>query len=350
MGFLLCFLLMVGVLNIGNPHEPGSEQQLRSAFELAALMGKQVLREIGWALGLYIPTLIALYAIVVGGQLVSSEERASQTRRTLALVAEVMAASLAPSLLLIVAACFSDPPVAGSMFVIVPAVGVMLFLSVQLGGFLIPEREQLLRAALTAQEWARSKLKSLRRRRSTRSIWVVVPANILASTALAQASLVLVGNVLPWWVPTTIYLATGLYIWVASVPWLYAVEVARDRLTRVGGWIGWHFPIVGASVIVLVSYVVVGHLTGNGLFVGWTIVLTWLIASSVWVADGDRVRGISDWSIGRATARAGAVNALKVLKSSSTEVRALSPTGGARRAGFLANLLEGVRRLRSPAA
>lgn len=349
MGAFLCFLLAVGVLNIGNPHEPGSEEQLRAAFDLAAVMGTQVLREIGWALGLYIPTLIALYAIVVGGQLVSSEQLAGQTRRTLALVAEVMAASLAPSLLLIVAACISDPPVSGSLFVILPAVGVMLFLSVQLGGFLIPEREQLLRAALTAQEWARSKLRSLRRRRSTRSIWVVVPANILASTAFAQASLLLVGNALPWWVPTTIYIVTGLAFWVACVPWLYTVEVARDRLTGVGGWVAWLVPIAGAGVIVVVSYRLVGHLTGHGLFVGWTIVLTWLVASSIWVADGDRVLGLSDWSIRRATARAAAVSALKVLKNSSREVRALSLPDGARRNSFLANLLQGVRRLRHPA-
>jgi len=158
-----------------------------NAMDWAATSGESVLGEIGWGLGIYVPTLLAFYAIIFGGQRLAAQATAWRLRRVLGLVAEAMFASFVPALLLMGVACLAEPARAGAFFVIGPVSAVMFFLAVQLGGFVVFETRHQLAAALGNHEWAARRLGALPTW-SRKSPWVAILANALAASVLGMVA------------------------------------------------------------------------------------------------------------------------------------------------------------------
>ncbi len=159
--------------------------QTKGLVAVASQAGQEVLQHIGWAFGVYVPVLLSFYAIVLGVELATPEE-STRLRKTLGLVALVMAASLLPALLLIVIFCIAETKGAGALVVVLPASGVVLFLAVQLGGFLVDEDSVKLARALDAEAFAAERLREFTRT-GERATWFVFSVNTAVASGLATA-------------------------------------------------------------------------------------------------------------------------------------------------------------------
>lgn len=215
---------------------PSGNDGVYRAMGLAPGAGAVVLEHIGWAFGAYIPILLGFYAIVIGGQLVADPPTAARTRRTLGFTAEAMTGALVPALVLILAACIADPSQAGALFVIVPVSAVMFFLAVQLGGFIVFERELRLASAERSRDWAKGRLDTLRRR-SRKPIWLVVAVHTLLGGLVGTGMTLILtrptGSIL---VLVLLYGLIALGLAFASVHGVHASRTARDRTSKVMAW------------------------------------------------------------------------------------------------------------------
>jgi len=154
-------------------------------WDSIVLAGKGVLDELGWVIGVYVPTLLGFYILVLGEQL-SEVTDAGRLRRILGAVAEASFAALIPGLLLVVAYCLNDANV-GPLFVILPAIGLLLFLTLQLGGFVVFDTSVQLDEAMKAHARSRARLHALRER-SRRPTWLVIVVNLAAIVVVVCAS------------------------------------------------------------------------------------------------------------------------------------------------------------------
>lgn len=219
---------IVGLANDG-------DDRLRHSLEWAASAGERTLGHLGWGLGAYISTLMAFYAIVIGGQLVAPEFAAARMRRVLGAVAEFMIAGLFPALVIVVIYCVSSPAESGALFVIVPVWCVMLFLAIQLGGFIVIDSQQRLADAERSKEWARARIDSMRDR-SQRAVPIVLLVNALAPVVLGSTvTLVLAGEGFSS-APVVLNLVMAVLLVLAGVYALFIHRTARDSLTRVLVW------------------------------------------------------------------------------------------------------------------
>lgn len=75
-----------------------------------------------------------------------------------------MASFLLPALILVAAACISDPRQCGSLVVIIPQVGIVLFLALVLGRYIVFEPALLMAAAESSRHVVRQRLRTLRLR------------------------------------------------------------------------------------------------------------------------------------------------------------------------------------------
>jgi len=154
-------------------------------WDSTVLAGKGVLDELGWVIGVCVPTLLGFYVLVLGEQL-SEVTDAGRLRRVLGAVAEASFAALIPGLLLVVAYCLSGANV-GPLFVILPAIGLLLFLTVQLGAFVVFDTSVQLDEALNAHARSRARLYALRQR-SRRPTWLVIVVNLAVIVVVVCAS------------------------------------------------------------------------------------------------------------------------------------------------------------------
>lgn len=159
--------------------------QTKGLLAVASQAGQEVLQHIGWAFGVYVPVLLSFYAIVLGVELATPEE-STRLRKTLGLVAMVMAASLLPALLLIFIFCIAETKGAGALVVVLPASGVVLFLAVQLGGFLVDEDSEKLARALETKAFVSEQMQGLVKA-GERPMWLVVLMNTAMVSGLATA-------------------------------------------------------------------------------------------------------------------------------------------------------------------
>ena len=146
--------------------------------------GKVLYDQLGWTLGLYVTVLLGFYAVSIGGQVLGGGAAVARARRILGVVAELMAAVTAPVVLMVAFYCVFDPPKWAVFLVLLPVVGVVLFLALQLGAFVIFDRASQIAEAERARAWARHKMTTLALR-SRRRVTVVLLLNALAVAILA---------------------------------------------------------------------------------------------------------------------------------------------------------------------
>ncbi|MCH6230544.1 hypothetical protein MK786_07320 [Microbacterium sp. CFH 31415] len=188
--------------------------------------GGEVLDEIGWVFGVYVPTLLGFYVLVTGEQL-GQVSNAAWRRRILGGVAELSFAAIVPALVLVVVYCVSTTGMLGPLFAVIPASGVMFFLTVQLGGFVVFEPSIQLADATQSQARARTQLEALRPR-SQRRLWAVLTVNLLAVTLVGGAVLGVTGG----WLWLSEWLTLPLLLSWAAATCLFGSFVAGMLAAR----------------------------------------------------------------------------------------------------------------------
>lgn len=282
--------------------------------------GETVLAHLGWAFGIYIPTLLGFYAIVIGGQLITTANE-GKVRRMLALTAEIAVAALVPALVLAMAAGVTEPGSRGALFVIVPAAGILLFLTVQLGGFNVFDDHHQLRAARRTQERAYAQVRRLAHR-SRRRRWIVLLVNVGVATTVGLVPTLVIGPpslVLPFFSVCLLF-STGLTL--AGIPAAEAHYVGGDRLTRVV------FGTMTAALYVLGAVGAAQLLAlGRPFIAGGLGILgsmAVIVLSSIWPRR-TASSFMLDWTLNGAAARAAARSAAKAHRHAVHEIRRLAP-------------------------
>ncbi len=303
---------------------PGGNDGVYRAMGLAPAAGAVVLQHIGWAFGAYIPILLGFYAIVIGGQLVADPATAARTRRILGFVAEAMTGALVPALVLILAACIADPSQAGALFVILPVAGVMFFLAIQLGGFIVFERELRLASAERSRDWAKGRLNTLRRR-SRKPMLLVVTVHTLTG------GLIGIGMTLILTRPTgsivVLFLLYGLIalgLAFASVHGLHTFRTARDRTSKVMAW------MIPSGLYLAGLMLALEVLTTSGVAAGASVLA--VVASSAASTFWPRKRTsqfLLNWTLQGAATGYAAKSVSSTYVSTMREIRELTQTPGA---------------------
>jgi hypothetical protein len=281
--------------------------------------GEVVLAHVGWGFGIAVPTVLGFYVIVTGGQLLGSPSE-SATRRALGGVALLLFVAFVPALLLMVVACLHDPTLVGALFIVLPSYGLMLFLTVQLGGFVF-DPEARVAAALVSREWAKGRVKalSLRSRRSPISVAVV---NVLIATVLGSVvSLAMDGpDALRWW--PVVHLIVAVTLTFAALGAVRLTHISRDRSAFILVWM-----TVGGLYLTVIVFILQLWLDDTGRQGGATglfAVALFLLLSTFWARSRKR-RILLDWSIqGAATRSAGRFTARRLAKSVD-EIARLTP-------------------------
>lgn len=296
-------------------------------WSLASAAGEAVLGHIGWAFGVFVPILLAFYAIVIGGQLAATVD-AAKTQRTLGMIAEAMVSSLVPALLLIAIACIAKPEIAGALFVIVPVLGATLFLAVQLGGFIVFERELVLAKAERTRATLRALSRTLRVR-SRRPVWIVMIANVVVAAGSGAAIAAFVASAGRVDSTTsfdprfaiTMYATLTAFHTSACLFAVWTVRTASDRLTRILGW------LIGVAVSLLFFFVVIPTMTSRGFATGIGLMTALVVstASTLW-QRGNKRRVSLDWTIQGAGSRSAARS---IAKSHARTVRLIHATRSA---------------------
>jgi hypothetical protein len=301
------------------PMLPSGSEGFSRMMGLAPTAGAVVIEHIGWAFGAYIPILLGFYAIVIGRQLIDDPAVEAKTRRTLGLTAEAMVSALLPALILIVAACVADPSQAGVLFVIAPVSAAMFFLAIQLGGFIVFERELRLARAERSRNWAKERLRLLRRR-SQRPTWLVVAVHTLVGVLIGAAT------ILPFERPTgllhilaLLQALVALGLGFASVGGAHVFFTARDRTSKVVAWIG-------PATLYLVSLIIaVVLLTTFGAASGASVVsvVVFSAVSALWPRKS-APRFLLNWTLQGAAIRYAARSVSTTYVRSVREVRELA--------------------------
>jgi MFS family permease len=278
------------------PMLPSGSEGFSRMMGLAPTAGAVVIEHIGWAFGAYIPILLGFYAIVIGRQLIDD-----------------------PALILIVAACVADPSQAGVLFVIAPVSAAMFFLAIQLGGFIVFERELRLARAERSRNWAKERLRLLRRR-SQRPTWLVVAVHTLVGVLIGAAT------ILPFERPTgllhilaLLQALVALGLGFASVGGAHVFFTARDRTSKVVAWIG-------PATLYLVSLIIaVVLLTTFGAASGASVVsvVVFSAVSALWPRKS-APRFLLNWTLQGAAIRYAARSVSTTYVRSVREVRELA--------------------------
>lgn len=315
---ILALLIVFGV-----PLALGREKALVTIWELSPDLGNVVLEHIGWGFGVYIPALLGFYAIVIGGQITASPAGEVRNRRALGIVAEVITAALAPALVLVFAAGAKDPVQLGALFIAVPATAVTFYLAVQLGGFVVLERERRLELAKESKDWAQERLKDLQHR-SRRPLWIVVTANTLVGSMLGLAVFLLGGLSKNYLVAYLIYFLTALGLSLLNMFGIDMLRTARDVFSKIIAWL-----VLGGvylAVVMLVLYVFVFVAPAAG--VGMLSTAVFIIASTFLPRHGGPSR-VMDWTLRGAAIRQAAKSVVGVYRRSARKIQELTPNPGA---------------------
>ncbi|WP_344691884.1 hypothetical protein [Microbacterium esteraromaticum] len=222
-----------------------------SLWNVSVDAGAVVLDHLGWAFGVYVPTLLGFYVLVTGEQLGSGDD-AGRLRRLLGGVAELSFAALLPGVALVALYCLSDPRHIGALFVVLPATLMLGFLAVELGVFVVFDTHVQLADATRLRNEAATRLRRLKRR-SRQPATLVVLGTVLTLTAVG-AFVLSATNEWAWIWQWQAYAITGFWALYASGGGLL-VALARTKslvLTRVlvvsGVVLAWAWP-VGLALI-----------------------------------------------------------------------------------------------------
>ena len=291
---------------------------MERTWEIASVAGNEVLQHIGWGFGVYIPVLLSFYAIVIGGQLVASST-ASATRRTLGAVAQMIAATLVPALLLIFAGCIHDPSEAGALVMIIPVTVVTFFLAVQLGGFIVFEDALKLSAAKRDQAWARSRLPALRAR-GRRALWLVLTVNAtfggVIAFALTDSLASLEG---PYWLLLLVYVLFSFGLALVNAFGVQTLRAAQDRSSAAIAWLAPVSTNLLAVTVILNLFIFSSHVGSIAL----ASALIFCMLSTLWPR---RFMGrfLLNWTVQGAGTAYAARSLVRLYAKASREIEELS--------------------------
>ncbi|PQZ99137.1 hypothetical protein CQ019_16395 [Arthrobacter sp. MYb229] len=121
--------------------------EIDQTVPVAREFGAAILDEIGWICGFYLTILIGFYVVTISGQIRGISERATRTSRTLGLYATFIVGAIVPALVLCVMAAIGDPEKLGKLVVAVPALVVLIVMSLTLSGFAVNDKKVQLKIA-----------------------------------------------------------------------------------------------------------------------------------------------------------------------------------------------------------
>jgi hypothetical protein len=203
------------------------------AFEVAASAGDLLFDELGWVMTIYITVLLGFYAVSIGGQIFGGQDSADATRRTMGFVAELMAASTVSFVGFILVYCWQHPSHWPVLVVLIPVVGILVFLALHLGTFVVPRLESQIAQAEKLRGQLEARLGSVRIR-STRNIYVVTAVNLMGIAAAACAVVLPISDMT--WANVALlglsYLGLSLVLLAADILALHSFFTFSDRLSR----------------------------------------------------------------------------------------------------------------------
>ena len=154
------------------------------ALTMIIAAGQLFFDHLGWTMSLYLAALFALYAVVLGRQLIGASEDAPRIRRRLGALAEFIAAAALLLLLLVVAYLISEPAKLPMLAILIPMAGLTLALSVHLGTFAAFDRSSRYLEALRIRSIVLDRLTKLKRVSNVPAPLVLL-ANSVVTAALA---------------------------------------------------------------------------------------------------------------------------------------------------------------------
>ncbi|PPG88004.1 hypothetical protein C5C00_09300 [Rathayibacter rathayi] len=213
---------------------PASGPETWSPFLADA--GAVTMQHIDSGLSGFIAVLLAFFALLIGGPIATGQPTAAGTRRLLGFTSELMASFLLPAVVLVAAACITDPRQCGSLVVIIPQVGIILFLALNLGCFIVFEPALLIAAAETSRHVVRQRLRSLGLR-SRKPTITVFGMNVGAGIVLGAAGALACGAGLGA-VVTAALISGVLTLGLAPIVTVLAAASlsATERSSRIMGW------------------------------------------------------------------------------------------------------------------
>ncbi|TFC87186.1 hypothetical protein E3T24_05605 [Cryobacterium sp. TmT2-59] len=319
---LICLALLIFGL-------AGSDDGGARALEWTASAGKLLYGQLEWTLGVYITTLLAFYAVSIGGQVLGGTVEAANTRRVLGFIAELMAAATLALVAFVAVHCWQNPANWAVFIILLPVVGIILFLALQLGSFLVPDLEIRIALAESTRAQAREQLARVRRR-SRRSFWLVFGVN---AAAIGLGVFLLM---LPVDVGDSAFLLWLLCVGLVTLMLLTTAVASHGRLTfrdrEARIFIGFLLP---SFMYLGLAMAVIGLIVGGvALPPRAGLALTVLIVATVTTGYWRRTqapRWFLDWSMQGVTAKSAARSLTKeYVKAvrSSRELKAARPVRG----------------------
>ncbi|MGY3565091.1 hypothetical protein [Sinomonas sp. RB5] len=201
----------------------------------AAKSAKLLLDQLGWTWGIYVAVLLAFYAVIGGEQIVGSRVTAARTRRNLGFFAELMAASTVPTLAIVLIYCAEHPTRWSALFVLIPVGGIIWFLGIQLGAFVVFEREIRRARARATLACTTNQLPALQKA-AGRAAWAVLLANAAVVATFAVMPVLLGGSrsAIAFWV--LLFLAALVQLGI-NLYTVYDTKISSGWLTKGVSWL-----------------------------------------------------------------------------------------------------------------
>lgn len=284
-----------------NSAEPPT--RLETFVEIAAGLGAVLVNHIGWAFGVFIPTVLGFFILVLGEQWVLRNRAAvSRLRRRLSVGAQLLSASTVLAVVLIGVHSLRTWTDVGVFLLVIPALILLCALSIGLSVFAVPEPQEKLRAAELDREWALGRRELLPSAEwdhqypvpsmlsnlllhslvcGTVATAVLVPQNSWASVAPPLAALTVVALLL------ALAAGYGRFGWYT----------ARDLTDRIFAVLA---PLTAWAAIVTVAVLAVRR---DNAQLGWSLLVLLLLTSiSAGILPWRRLRGLYAHSLHRAVA------------------------------------------------
>ncbi|MBG6059975.1 hypothetical protein IWX89_003448 [Cryobacterium sp. MP_M3] len=299
-----------------------SSNDIGKALTWAADAGRLLYSHLGWTLSIYITALLAFYAVSLGGQILGGPDEAARTRRVLGFVAELMAAATITLVAFIAVYCWQYPPMWPVLIILLPVVGLLLFLALQLGNFLVLDLETRIALTEKTQEQTKNRLEGVteRSQRSFFLVWALNSAVIAFGALWVTLPLSPLSSVLVMWL---IYLVAVALLLGVNAMTMTTFLTSRDAQTRV---VIWAFPTLTYAILVVAAIALL--LGGNDSplpQLGWAFILiiTTTLTTSYWPRS-HAPRWILDWSINGSAARLAERTLSKQHSKAAGEYRALT--------------------------
>jgi hypothetical protein len=314
-----------------------------AALDWTVAAGKLLFGQLGWTLTIYVTVLLAFYAVSIGGQILGDAGAAARVRRVLGFIAELLAAATIALVIFVAFYCWQAPAMWAIFFVLVPVVGIIVFLALQLGGFVVFAREIRLANAKRAQVQAREQLRRVRLR-SRRPFWVVWVTNSAVIAALAL--LVSVAANLTGWAPLLLYVYYLIFAAIILAADAYSVREflsSSDSFSRVTTWL---LPFLLYLFLAAISFQTFFGSREPRIppTLGWAFVtLIVLTLTTTFLPRARRGRAVLDWSIQGASARLAAKALAIKYSKAAREYRELKVSEEVEPPGLLRRIRDALR-------